>query len=137
MNYLWGILIVAALAGCAEKTIPATSANGATFSAALHEKITYGDLTIAVSGIRESRCPMNARCIRAGEAIATLALEGSADTLSLCTGPDCRLQQRTGQDTITSGNHQYELTLSDIVPNPASTLKKGLQKAVFAVRKLQ
>lgn len=139
MKHFLAILIVALLAGCAKKTAPAIDTNGTALSLALHEKKAYGDLTITVSRIQESRCPMNARCIRAGEAIADLVISDkkSSTTVTLCTGADCERQKQGGQAIAVLGTHQFRLDLTDILPNPTKTLEKSIQKVAFSIRKLQ
>jgi len=127
------------LAGCAKKTAPAIDTNGTTLSLALHENRSYGNMTITVSRIQESRCPMNARCIRAGEAIADLVISDktSSTTVTLCTGADCERQKLGGQATAVLGAHQFRLDLADVLPNPTKTLEKSTQKVAFSIRKLQ
>lgn len=126
-------------AGCAKRTAPAIDTNGTTISLALHEKKAYGNLTIAVSQIQESRCPMNARCIRAGEAIADLVIsdEKNSATVSLCTGADCSMQKKEATATAVLNTHQYQLSLVNVLPDPTKTLAGGTRKVTFSIRKIQ
>ncbi|MCD2423402.1 hypothetical protein LQ567_11565 [Niabella pedocola] len=139
MKYVFWLGMILFVTGCAKHTAPVIDATGTTLSLALHEKKSYGNLAITVSRIQESRCPMNARCIRAGEAIADLAIsdDHSSTTVSLCTGADCGMQKKEAQATGILGAHQYQLSLVDIVPNPTKTLEKGTQKVTFSIRKIK
>lgn len=139
MKYVFWLGIILFVAGCAKHTAPVIDANGTTLSLALHEKKSYGNLAITVSRIQESRCPMNARCIRAGEAIADLVIsdDTNSTTVSLCTGADCGTQKKEAQATAILGAHQYQLSLVDILPNPTKTLARGTQKVTFSIRKVQ
>ncbi|MGJ7033527.1 hypothetical protein [Niabella hirudinis] len=139
MKSFFVIFLFAVAAGCAKKTAPAIDTNGTALSLALNEKKSYGSITIMVSRIQESRCPMNARCIRAGEAIADLVISDnkSSITVSLCTGADCERQKTGAQARAVLGTHQYLLDLTDIIPNPTKTLDKGTQKVICSIRKLQ
>ncbi|WP_300598587.1 hypothetical protein [Niabella sp.] len=139
MKYYFWLGVVLFVASCAKRTAPVMDANGTTLSLALHEKKAYNNLTIAVSRIQESRCPMNARCIRAGEAVADLTIsdEKGSTTVSLCTGADCGMQKKEAQATAILGSHQYQFSMIDILPNPTKTLDKGTQKVTFSIRKIQ
>lgn len=135
-HFIW-VLIITIFAGCAKKTAPAIDTNGTTISLALHETKAYGDISITASRIQESRCPMNARCIRAGEAIAGLVISDkkNSSTVSLCTGADCARQKLGAQATAVLGNRQYQLDLTDILPDPTKTLDKGTKSVVFVIRR--
>ncbi|MCF3111578.1 hypothetical protein LL912_22520 [Niabella sp. CC-SYL272] len=139
MKYFFWLGVMLLAVSCAKRTAPAIDTNGTVISLALHEKKAYGNITIAVSRIQESRCPMNARCIRAGEAIADLTIsdEKSSAAVSLCTGTDCGMQKKEAQATAILSTHQYQLSLVDILPNPTKTLEKGTQKVLFSIRKIQ
>ncbi|WP_018627942.1 hypothetical protein [Niabella aurantiaca] len=135
-HFIW-VLILTIVAGCAKKTAPAIDPNGTTISLALHETKSYGDIAITASRIQESRCPMNARCIRAGEAIADLVISDkkNSTTVSLCTGADCARQKLGAQATAEPGSRRYLLSLVNILPDPTKTLEKGTQKVVFVIRR--
>lgn len=80
---------------------------------------------------------MNARCIRAGEAIAqfTIHHKQQTQTFALCTGADCK-QTQGGPKTIISFNGtQYEFDLKDITPNPTRTLIQQEQRVTFSIKK--
>lgn len=139
MKYVFWLGMFLFVSGCAKHTAPVIDANGTTLSLVLHEKKSYGNLVITASAIQESRCPMNARCIRAGEAIANLAIsdDHNSTMVSLCTGADCGMQKKEAQATAILGAHQYVLSLVDILPDPGKTLAKGTQKVTFSIRKVQ
>ncbi len=76
----------------------------------LHESAHFGaDLTVRVDSIRDSRCPINASCARAGEATANLLLTGDAKTQTR------RLLVRESI-VVRIGLTQYNITLRDVTP---------------------
>ncbi|RIV89456.1 hypothetical protein D2V17_06405 [Aurantiacibacter xanthus] len=79
------IALAAALSGCA--IIPQTgapmSALPAGSATALNESVAVGPLVATpLKVVEDSRCPMNARCIRAGEAIVTTRLSNGERTVT-------------------------------------------------------
>ena len=78
------IALAAAVSGCA--VIPQTAApvRPAGSAVALNEAVAVGPLLATpLKVVEDSRCPMNARCIRAGEAIVTTRLSDGNTTSTI------------------------------------------------------
>lgn len=120
--------------GCAQKRL---TGGLAAYELAKGESVSVNGVIVTVTDIKESRCPMNARCIRAREATAQFTIHNKQkkETLTLCTGADCRRIPAESKAVIAFDGAQYELDLKEIIPNPTLTLKKQVQKVVFSAKK--
>ncbi|SDL94595.1 hypothetical protein SAMN05421813_10416 [Daejeonella rubra] len=94
------------------------------------------ELTISMISVNDSRCPINANCVTAGNAIVKLRLSdnsGSEVFTELCLG-QC---ENSGSDTkqITLSNISYSITIRKVEPYPKinDTQEK---KVLFSVSKI-
>ena len=102
----------------------------------LNEKATYEDVTVTLKEVAESRCPMNARCIRAGEAVAVLnvVVKGSSErNIQLCIGAECNGRGLSDAYPLSNDNQKYLFKLDSITPDPTQTLKKAETKVYFSI----
>lgn len=118
--------------GCNHTAADFSLEKGQSITANIHRTPIY----FSVTDIQDSRCPMNARCIRAGEAIVRFSVISNAhnENLSLCTGADCNRMQLDDTQIITLGNNKFELHLKNVTPDPTQTVIKGTKKAAFAIK---
>ncbi len=102
----------------------------------VNEKTTYQNVVITLKEINESRCQMNARCIRAGEAVAVLnvVVDGKTErNLQLCTGVDCERRSLNSAYALSLEDQKYLFRLDSITPDPTKTLEKPVQRAYISV----
>ncbi len=102
----------------------------------VNEKTAYQNVVITLKEINESRCPMNARCIRAGEAVAVLnvVVDGRTErNVQLCTGPDCERRSLNAAYTLSLEDQKYLFRLDSITPDPTKTLEKPVQRAYISL----
>lgn len=102
----------------------------------VNEKAAYQNVVIMLKEINESRCPMNARCIRAGEAVAVLnvVVDGKTErNVQLCTGPDCEGRSLNSVYTLSLEDQKYLFRLDSITPDPTQTLEKPAQRAYISL----
>jgi len=94
------------------------------------------ELTISMISVNDSRCPINANCITAGNAIVKLRLSdnsGSETLTELCLG-QC---ENSGSDTkqITLSNINYSITMKKVEPYPKLNDSQE-KKVLFSVSKI-
>jgi len=94
------------------------------------------ELTTSLISVNDSRCPINANCISAGNAIVKLRLSdnsGSEIFTELCLGQCETLGSDTKQFILS--NFNYSITLKKVEPYP---IINGSQekKALLLIRKL-
>lgn len=102
----------------------------------VNEKTTYQNVVITLKEINESRCPMNARCMRAGEAVAVLnvVVDGKTErNVQLCTGTDCERRSLNSVYTLSLEDQKYLFRLDSITPDPTKTLEKPVQRAYISL----
>lgn len=107
-----------------------------TVALQVNEKTTYRNVVVTLKEIHESRCPMNARCIRAGEAVAVLnvVVDGKTErNVQLCTGVDCERRSLNTDYTLSLDDQKYLFRLDSITPDPTKTLEKPLQRAYITL----
>ena len=131
-----GIVIVVAVAAmmaaaCWNPTAPDAVA-GVPFDVKVGSTATLDDgLRIRFDAVRaDSRCPMDAQCIRAGEAIITVSMtmsKGSPETREMRT-------DATGSK-ITYADHSIELTALAPYPRSTQTIEPREYVATFVVQK--
>ncbi|MEN7537063.1 hypothetical protein [Aurantiacibacter flavus] len=83
------IALAAAMSGCAIIPQASTPVLPTGSDVALNESVTVGPLIATpLKVVEDSRCPMNARCIRAGDAIVTTRLSdgNTTSTVDLTLG---------------------------------------------------
>lgn len=108
-----------------------------SLSLQINEKATYQNVVITLKEINESRCPMNARCIRAGEAVAVLnvVVDGKTErNVQLCTGADCERRSLNSSYTLSLEDQKYLFRLDSITPDPTKTLEKPVQRAYISLQ---
>lgn len=94
------------------------------------------ELTISMISVIDSRCPINANCITAGNATVKLRLSnnsGSEVFTELCLG-QC---ETLGSDTkqITLSNINYSITMKKVEPYPKINDSRE-KKVLFSVSKI-
>lgn len=94
------------------------------------------ELTISMISVNDSRCPVNANCITAGNAIVKLRLSDNSGTeilTELCSG-QC---ENLGSDTkqITLSNTNYSITMKKVEPYPKINDPQE-KKVLFSVSKI-
>jgi len=94
------------------------------------------ELTISMISVIDSRCPINANCITAGNAMVKLRLSDNSglETLTeLCSG-QC---ETSGSDTkqITLSNVNYSITMKKVEPYPKINDSQE-KKVLFSVIKI-
>ncbi|MFC6996784.1 hypothetical protein [Rufibacter roseus] len=93
---------------------------------ALQQPTQVGSLRVRLQKIDDSRCPMNAMCIRYGSAVADFQIEdsqGNSAAKRLYLGdalpaPDNRGSRTADTVEVALGNRHYFLILSDVQPYP-------------------
>ena len=83
------VALAAAVSGCAIIPQTAASVQPAGSTVALNQSVAIGPLVATpLNVVEDSRCPMNARCIRAGEAIVATRLSdgNTTSTINLTLG---------------------------------------------------
>ena len=115
------------------ETLPTTTRAIAVESSALFRD----GVTLRVDAIRDSRCPINAECIWAGNAQVTFtASKGpyrTQDTLCLGCGPTGLLIPE--KTLVTLGTERYQVTLIDVRPYPNVAAPEVKPQAVFRVER--
>ena len=94
------------------------------------------ELTISMISVIDSRCPINANCITAGNATVKLRLSNNAGSevfTELCLG-QC---ETLGSDTkqITLSNINYSITMKKVEPYPKINDSRE-KKVLFSVSKI-
>ena len=95
------------------------------------------ELVIAVDSIQDSRCPINANCVWAGNAkVSFSASQGSSvQKASLCLGACDKVTKTSDSIVLQFPNGQYEITLQKVDPYPGTEPTQEPSKATFVVRK--
>ncbi|GAB3011753.1 hypothetical protein GCM10027051_12900 [Niabella terrae] len=137
MKAVIGIILLAVTAcktGPAPTSIPATP-----LALKIDQQQQLGGLQLTVKEIRESRCPMNARCIRAGEAIAMINVlqQDKERNIQLCSGADCRRAGLGSTYTLNEGELKYLFQLDSITPDPGKTLVRSEKVVHFTVSQIR
>ncbi len=98
---------------------------------------TTDELVISVDSIQDSRCPINANCVWAGNAKVsfTASHNGSTQKASLCLGSCDQVTKTSDSVVLQFPNGQYEITLQKVDPYPSTEPAKEPSKATFVVRK--
>ncbi|WP_210490031.1 hypothetical protein [Rufibacter aurantiacus] len=142
MKSTWYFALVSLLlTGCAQ-TENLTSTEGAVFTQGanltlkLQKPVAAGDLTLNLQKVDESRCPINANCVRAGSAITYVQLQdaqGNSITKVLylgdpLTAPDNRGFRTADTLNATLGSKTYRLTLTEVLPFPNTAYPNPAEK---------
>lgn len=112
LGILLGILITLLLAGCQAAT---PQASPQTVELKPGEETVYQDLTVRFNTvINDSRCPADAICIQAGEALISLnvSANGQAETIEMTT-PEGQASQASFAG--------YSIELHDLQPYPLAS----------------
>lgn len=92
---------------------------------------------VQVDSIQDSRCPLNAYCIWAGQAKVRLQVSKNQDakTLQLALGPDPNgsYKNRLDSTTVVLSHEAYKVILKSVTPYPGSANPGQLQKAEVEV----
>ncbi|KAA3440181.1 hypothetical protein [Rufibacter hautae] len=135
MKSIWYLALTGLLlTGCAQtenltSTEEAVFTQGANLTLQLQKPVAIGDLTLNLQKVDESRCPINANCVRAGSAITYLQLQdtrGNSTTKVLYLGDPLTVPDNRGfrdADTVnaTLGSKTYRLILTEVLPFPNTT----------------
>lgn len=105
------------------------------------EQKNFGSTLITVKEVKDSRCPKNVNCIRAGEAIAVLNVliaNSSERNIQLCAGADCSARGLSENYSLHTNNGQkYLFTLDSIAPYPMSGVEQKDKKVFFTIKQLE
>lgn len=117
------------VAACSSPTAPTQAPVGQEFSMRPGSTVFIQGSTTAIRFQRvvlDSRCPMDAICVQAGEAVVALGLSSGGSTVDreLSTGFDNRL---------TFGAYQIALVRVDPYPRSATTIPSADYRAVLLV----
>ena len=85
-----------------------------------------------LKNIVDNRCPRDANCIRAGEALVDLVITNSEVTdfhMELCVGPDCN--KRPDFYTFSVSGIKYKLILLSVDPFPQASGSSQRKTATF------
>jgi hypothetical protein len=141
MRFIFFIVFVSMLSCCKEepglRTIPLNQEfnvqAGETFEI-VNENGEY-IMSISVSEINDSRCPLNAICVRAGEAKVSFQVSGIEEIIrqfELCVGADC---PEGGESTeLIIDNITRRFTLIDVKPYPMASKNDESKTAVVFVQ---
>jgi hypothetical protein len=97
-----------------------------------------GYIEIQVISITDSRCPINANCVRFGEAevkISVTGLQEIATLVDLCIG-DCLHRGKfleTDTVEVNIDNKDYAVILTDVVPYPTTSNQSSPKEAVLRI----
>jgi hypothetical protein len=111
---LWPVVILL-MAGCAGPTAPDRVPSGEPFDLRVGQSaLTSDDLRITFDAVRsDSRCPMDALCVRAGEAVIAVTLARDGD---VAVGRE--LDTTPARDSTPYLN--FTIALSSLQPYPRS-----------------
>lgn len=138
LKQLSGLLILGALLFSACKSSETTPSD--SISVGLHQSGRLGsDVVVRADSIQDSRCPINAACIWAGQAKVNLLVSKNSDStavrLSLGAEPGST-NKRPDSTTVSLKNETYKVILREVNPYPGSTSTTQPQTAVVQVTKL-
>ena len=127
------MLVAIILAACETSAIVEASGN-ISVEETKSETFTYDGKTmeIKVNEIQDSRCPENANCVRAGEAIVRFDFEIGGDKtkgLELCLNCESPFEIKQKLE-----NKGYTLTLEAVNPYPNTNTTGGTRTAVFSLQ---
>jgi hypothetical protein len=112
---LWPVVILLLMAGCAGPTAPDRVPSGEPFDLRVGQSaLTSDDLRITFDAVRsDSRCPMDALCVRAGEAVIAVTLARVGD---VAVGRELDTTPARGSATYLN----FTIALSSLQPYPRS-----------------
>ena len=95
------------------------------------------DVTVRVDSIVDSRCPINAYCIWAGQAdvALTLSKESATATTRLILGASTAAGKRTDSTTVSLASQTYIVILRNVTPYPGTGTQGQMQQAIVQVTK--
>lgn len=114
-----------------------------SFELEVNESIKLTDnttnLQLKLESIQDSRCPSDAVCIRAGNAIVKLRVtesSGSAVETELCLGECGTTFNRQDTSIVSIRNTRISIILENVNPYPSTGNSKVSKKALFKLQKL-
>lgn len=114
-----------------------------SFEIEVNESINLTDnttnLQLKLVSIQDSRCPSDAVCIRAGNAIVKLRVtesSGSAVETELCLGECGTTFNRQDTSIVSIRNTRISIILENVNPYPSTGNSKVSKKALFKLQKL-
>ena len=126
----WPVVLLLMIAGCASPTRPDRVPKNEPFDLRIGETaLTTDDVRIRFDTVRsDSRCPMDAICVRAGEAVIALTVSRRGE---IPVGRE--LDTTPARSTTTFLN--FTITLSSLQPYPRSDrqIRPGDYVATFVV----
>ncbi len=95
------------------------------------------DVTVQVDSIQDSRCPVNADCIWAGNAVVrfTLSDQTNHQPGSLCLGACGQSLKVRDSVNVLLGSDRYQVVLTEVRPFPGTDPKNTQPQAVIQVKK--
>lgn len=130
------LIILFATVSCSQKAISVGEEAGKNLVLKVNEKVTVGAIVITLKEVKESRCPVNVDCIRAGEAVAVLNAvvnDKSERNIQLCTGADCSTMGLSETYLLSAENQKYLFKLDSITPYPGTTAAPVEKKVHFSI----
>jgi|GEM_PF-1882154 len=97
-----------------------------------------GYIEVQVISITDSRCPINANCVRFGEAevkVSVTGLQEIATIIDLCIGDCLQHGEFLEADTVEVNidNKDYAVILTDVIPYPATTNQSVPKEALLRI----
>jgi hypothetical protein len=119
------LLSILFLVACGEKSVSPTHEGSCLHDFSLQkdaQTTINNDINVKLIDITDSRCPVNANCIRMGEAQATFRISqgGKTSDVTLCIGECNGRNKNTDTTTVSVNNHSYRLILKEIQPYPTT-----------------
>lgn len=102
-------------------------------------KIDGINYTLTVTDIKDSRCPKDVKCIRAGEAFVSASFhteKSSQQLLQFCTGIDCKRSSIGESVTVPTPSGSVEIKLVSVSSYPVQGGTAAAKTATFMVKKL-
>ena len=129
--YSIGLILIFSLLSCSRDEHDTKILTGQEFAIREGERMDLMDTTqfiaeLEVQEITDSRCPVNAQCIRAGEALVTLGIRGNKGGITereLCIG-DCTVifSRTVTSDTVAISVDDISITLILLAVDPYPSL---------------
>jgi len=94
-------------------------------------------MQLKVESINDSRCPSNAFCVSAGNAIVKIKMTDNSGTFAeseLCLGACGAKINRQDTTTIKINNIRYSVILEKVIPDPVAG-KIQIKSAIIALKK--
>ncbi|SOE20392.1 hypothetical protein SAMN06298216_0887 [Spirosomataceae bacterium TFI 002] len=110
------LFLIIILTSCQSATlVPSEGIVDLSLNEAKEIQLENEKIKLTLTKIMDSRCPEDATCVRAGEAIASFTFDNQS--FDLCIGPDCNLATTVNFKTING----ITIKLIEVNPLPKTT----------------